>query len=398
MKTVDVADVDVTETVDFDVDVDVAVVGAGLMGTACAWSAARRGLTVLILEQFPLGHSHGSSHGSARIVRRAYADPLYTELTGPAFELWQQLEDESGASLLRMLGGIDHGSWHDIRDVAHSLEGAGVEHELLSPADAERRWPGMRFAGSVLYHAQGGTVDAAAAVQTLVAEAVRLGATLRESTAVTTLRPDAERVLLTLAGGSTLRARSAVIAAGGWTTAVLRGLVMLPSLTVTEQHVFHFPRRDPTQPPWPSVIHRDESDVYHLAGGRDGGPDDARKIGEHGHRIATTAGTSARAVDPVSRERLIQYVERWLPGLEPDPIDETTCLYTATPSEDFIVDRVGPLVVCSPCSGHGAKFAPLIGDLVCGLLTGDGPAVPERFRLSAHALATVGARRTRISL
>ena len=87
---------------------------------------------------------------------------------------------------------------------------------------------------------------------------------------------------------------------------------------------------------------------------------------------------------PGARQRVVEYVRRWLPGLEPTPRGETTCLYTSTPSEDFIIDRVGPLVVCSPCSGHGAKFAPLIGELVAGLVTGSA-GVPDRFRLAAHA-------------
>jgi sarcosine oxidase len=92
-------------------------------------------------------------------------------------------------------------------------------------------------------------------------------------------------------------------------------------------------------------------------------------------------------VDADSRARVVRYVTEWLPGLEPTPQGEATCLYTTTPSEDFLLDRVGPILVCSPCSGHGAKFAPLIGELVAGLVTGDRP-VPDRFRLDAHNSAS----------
>jgi sarcosine oxidase len=130
-------------------------------------------------------------------------------------------------------------------------------------------------------------------------------------------------------------------------------------------------------------------EVYHLAGGRDGGPADARKIGEHGVRVPVKAGEAPHPVDPAVRSRLINYVRQWLPGLQPSPHDESTCLYTTTPSEDFIIDRKGALVVCSPCSGHGAKFAPLVGELVTDLVTGEG-TVPDRFRLSAHARSGAG--------
>ena len=135
--------------------------------------------------------------------------------------------------------------------------------------------------------------------------------------------------------------------------------------------------------PWPSAIHQDAMEVYHLPGGRDGGTGEARKVAEHTHRNATTAERRDGVVDAGARDRIVRYVTDWLPGLEPTPQGETTCLYTSTPSEDFLLDRVGPIIICSPCSGHGAKFAPLIGELVAGLLTGDRP-VPDRFRLGAH--------------
>jgi sarcosine oxidase len=80
----------------------------------------------------------------------------------------------------------------------------------------------------------------------------------------------------------------------------------------------------------------------------------------------------------------VDYVSRWLPGLDPTPRGETTCLYTRTPSEDFLIDRAGPIVVCSPCSGHGAKFAPLIGEYVADLVVGADAGLPDRFRFAAH--------------
>jgi len=86
---------------------------------------------------------------------------------------------------------------------------------------------------------------------------------------------------------------------------------------------------------------------------------------------------------------MVDYVRRWLPGLDPRPRSEATCLYTTTSTEDFVLDRVGSLVICSPCSGHGAKFAPLIGELAADLVTSPGSAeIPERFRLASHASAS----------
>src|SRR5581483_926408 len=122
-----------------------------------------------------------------------------------------------------------------------------------------------------------------------------------------------------------------VVAAGGWAGPLLAGLsatwpglAAVPPLTVTQQQVFHFPRLDPSAPPWPSVIHDDGHGVYHLAGGRDGGPGDDRKIGEHYHGGVTTADTRDGIVDPAAREWMVEYVQRWLPGLDPRPRGETT--------------------------------------------------------------------------
>jgi sarcosine oxidase len=229
-------------------------------------------------------------------------------------------------------------------------------------------------------------------VRALLELAVSAGAEVMPERAVAGIDPAGDGVQLLLADGSALRARCVVVAAGAWAGSLLAGLVELPPLLVTQQQVLHFPRLDAHAPPWPSVIHDDGRPVYHLAGG---GARDHRKLGEHLTRAApTTPQTRSYDVDAAARARAVEYVRRWLPGLDPAPLDETTCLYTTTPSEDFVLDRVGPIVVCSACSGHGAKFAPLIGEQVASLVLGEGVSVPDRFRLGAH----LGARRGGVSL
>jgi sarcosine oxidase len=367
------------------VDADVVIVGAGLAGAATAWALSRRGRSVLLLEQFAPGHLRGSSHGSARIVRRAYGDGLYTRLTGRAFELWREVELDSGEQLLRMYGGLDFGPRRNVPSVAAHLAACGVPHEVLPAHEAGRRWPGMVFEGDVVHHAQAGTMDAALAVSTLLGLS---GAEVHFETAAVGVRESGE---VLLADGTTVRAETVVISAGAWVAPLLGDVVPLPPLRVTQQQIFHFPRLEPTQPPWPSVIHESATAaVYHLAGGRDGGASDDRKIGEHDGGVDTTAADRDGAINPVSRRRVVEYVRRWLPGLDPAARSEASCLYTETPSEDFLIDRVGALVVCSPCSGHGAKFAPLVGELVAGLVAGSGE-VPDRFRLAAHLSGRAGA-------
>ncbi len=105
---------------------DLIIVGAGLAGSAAARAASARGLDVVVLEAFGPGHRNGSSHGSARIFRRAYPDPLYVRLTGTARELWRQLEDQSGEKLLTLTGGIDFGADPRPATAARSADAAAA--------------------------------------------------------------------------------------------------------------------------------------------------------------------------------------------------------------------------------------------------------------------------------
>jgi sarcosine oxidase len=374
-----------------DVDFDVVIVGCGLAGSATAWAATRRDASILVLERFDQGHANGSSHGSARIVRRAYGDALYTRLTGEAFELWREVEVQSGRTLLRMLGGLDFGASRDADQVSAHLTACQVSHEVLDAAEAERRWPGMRFEGRVVFHDQAGTVDAQGAVDAMTDLARQCGAEVRHGLAATGLGVEGDRARVRLSDGSSVTAGCVVVAAGAWVGPLVGTLVELPPLEVSQQQAFHFPRLDPTAPPWPSVIHvrGGHDEYYHLAGGRDGGPGDDRKVAEHYYGGPTTGDTRDHVIDPESRRRIVEYVQRWLPGLDPTPRGETSCLYTKTPTEDFLIDRVGPIVVCSPCSGHGGKFAPLIGEYNARLALRDGQ-IPDRFRLAYHATAQPG--------
>jgi sarcosine oxidase len=358
-------------------DLDVAVVGAGLMGAATAGALRRRGAAVALFEARAPGHRAGSSHGSARIFRRVYPDPLYVELSGRARELWRELEAAAGVTLITPTGGIDHGPGRDPVRLAAVLHAAGVPAQLLTPAEAGARWPGQVFDSPVLFQPDAGVLDPDRAVATMLR-----GMTWYPDTPVRRIAPDDDGVVLHLADRS-VRAGTAVVAAGAWLPRLVDGLVDLPRLTVTEQAVFHFSRRDPAQR-WPTAIHSDGTHtIYALPAGRDGGPDGAVKVGAHFVGPEVTADSRTGVIDDDVRRLVVGYVKDRLPGLEPVPHNETTCLYTATDSEDFILDRVGSLVVCSPCSGHGAKFAPLIGELAADLCAGRTDRVPGRFRLAS---------------
>jgi len=150
-------------------------------------------------------------------------------------------------------------------------------------------------------------------------------------------------------------------------------------LSVTQQQVFHFRHRDPAAA-WPTIVHKAELQIFGMPSGADGGPVPAFKLGQHDGGTPTTAATRDGVIDRACRERIVRHVVDRLPGLDPEPVGETSCLYTTTPDDDFVLDRIGPLVIASPCSGHGAKFAPLMGAMIADLAMGRAEVHP-RFTL-----------------
>jgi sarcosine oxidase len=172
----------------------------------------------------------------------------------------------------------------------------------------------------------------------------------------------------------------AVVAAGAWLAPLLPG-VALPPLVTTEEQVFFFrPRRPAGAVPVPSFIHwRGDLDRFGLPC-----PGGLVKVGEHHAGPVTTGDERGGVVDPARRARVERYVAEWVPAVVPEAVDGLTCLYTTTPTQDFVLDRVGPLVVAGGFSGHGFKYVPEVGRRLAALARGDRAPEPP-FTLAAHA-------------
>ncbi|TXK18741.1 FAD-dependent oxidoreductase [Homoserinibacter sp. GY 40078] len=373
----------------------IVVVGAGLAGSATAWRLAQQGREVVLVEAVRPAHAGGSSHGSARIFRHAYPDRMYAELTVRALAGWRELEAASGRGVLTTTGGLDFGAHRPVDEMARVLDEVGLESEILDPDAARERWPHLAFDTRVLTQPDAGVIDAETAVREMTRLAVESGARLETGWRLASVEDTRTGLRLVSTDGGVLDASVVVVAAGGWLPELLDALPLpdaaraaLPEFRVSQQQAFHFrfPDAAPADPAdWPIFVDKGRLSVYSLPGGRDA--DWAGfKIAEHDGGHDTTASGRDGLVDPAARERIVGYVRERLPEIDPTPYAETTCLYTSTPSEDFVIDRVGRIVLASPCSGHGAKFAPLLGELIGGLATGDGD-VPDRFRLTAGASA-----------
>ncbi len=352
---------------------EVVVVGAGVMGSATACALARGGIDVVALEQFSAGHDRGSSHGASRIFRLAYEDPLYAGFARTALEGWRALEEEAGEVLLTRTGGIDHGDREPLDQIAGALSSISVPFEFVSTVDAAARWPGFRIESDVLFQSDAGVIHADAAVAALQRCAAARGAELRFAEPVVTLESREDSVVVGT-DREEIHADVVVLTAGAWLPGLAGGSVSLPPLRITQEQPAYFNARDGDLA-WPVFIHRfgpgAERPLEGVAAYGLPTPGHGVKIGEH--------GTGPR-VDPDHRvdperagiDRLCRYVERWLPGLDPRPRELISCLYTTAPDEHFAVGRVGRVVVGSPCSGHGFKFAPAIGELLGELALGRG--------------------------
>jgi sarcosine oxidase len=365
----------------------VVVVGGGAMGSAAAWQLARRGADVVLLEQFGPGHTRGSSHGSSRIVRLSYADPFYVDLAAAAYAHWYELEAEANEQLLTWTGVVDHGQREPVEAMAELLAGHGHAVELVDLAEAADRWPGLRFDGLVLHHPRGGRAHADRAVAALKRVASRFGAEIRHDIHVDAIAPTSGRVEIR-AGDDSWRADAVVVAAGAWSPSVLDGLVQLPRLTVTREQPAHFPPLDPMIP-WPSFIHHlvdtttrgsaTPRGVYGLSSA------DGVKVGFHAVGPLVDPDKVGSGVDSERLKTLQDNVAEWIPGVDAARPDAVPCLYTLTDNSDFIVDRVGPMIVAAGFSGHGFKFTPQIGSLIADLVLDEKPA-PARFSLNRAGL------------
>jgi len=312
------------------------------MGAATAWQLQRRGVDVTLHEQCTApDHVNGSSHGGSRIFRFAYEDPMYVRLAQAALGEWRALEEAAAEPLLDITGGVDHGPAPAIERLSAALTSAGAPHEVLPGHEAEARFPGMRFDERVVVHPDGGRCRASATVAALhrLVDDVRYESPVEEP--------------------ASLGADVVVLAVGAWTR--------LPGMTVTEEQIQHFVPRDPATS-WPSFIHRraDGIGIYGLET-----PGEGVKVAEHHVGRVVDARTRTHELDPVRTAPVVAYVEEWLPGLDPTPVHQATCLYTSTADEDFVLRRDGDVVHVSPCSGHGFKFAPEIGRLAAGLALGE---------------------------
>src|SRR5215831_5608996 len=351
---------------------DVVVVGAGLLGLAAARALARRGREVTVLEQAEVGHEGCGSKGSCRIFRVGYGDAWWVGVAVRARAPWAELEDECGRRLLQPTPHLTFGP--ELDAVRQAMDSAGAPYQFLPAAEAAARFPEVSIGGPALLEPGSCVISADAALHALAAAVPDI----RAGTAATGIADDGRQVTVRTTAGP-VTASTAVVCAGPWTGGLLAAAgITVPSAATMEQVGYVAPAAEPG-PAMPIVICHGAGELYGLPV-----PGSSLyKIGFHHSGPPADPGRQEQGPDPGLTERLRGLVRRYLPGFGPDLARTERCVYDNSPDEDFIVDRVGRVVIGSGTSGHGFKFGPLLGEWLADLADGGDPgASAGRFSLA----------------
>ena len=352
------------------------ILGAGAMGAATAYHLARRGEDVCLVEQYELGHNRGSSHGSARIIRHSYADPVYARLMLDAYKAWRALEADAGQVVYLRTGGvsISPAGGDYVAQVAASLEAIGVPHRRMSGEVWNQISPtfGLKPDDDVVFEPDAGLLRAATAIALQVELAQKIGGErtqVIERSPVRKLDLEGEHPTL-IFDDHILIADRLIVTAGAWTGQLIPTLAAL--LQPTRQQVLYFRPVDPDR----FAVGRFPVFIFKGAGELDayyGMPEALGmgvKVARHGGSV-TDPDILNQTIEADYLEEIQRFLQRTIPGLAGVRIERTeVCLYTMSEGERFLL---GPLpghprvVVASPCSGHGFKFSCLIGRVLADL-------------------------------
>lgn len=355
---------------------DVIVTGLGAMGGAAARELARRGLRVLGLDRYAPPHAHGSTHGRTRIIREAYFEhPAYVPLVQRADGLWTELEREVGERLFVRTGGLMIGPERGtlVSGARASADEHGLPYELLTSADVRRRFPALvpDVDSVALLEPRAGVLFPEACVRAMLTCAARDGAELRTGEPILGWRVERGTVRVATAMGE-YAADRLVLTLGPWLPEFLNGAQI--QLSVERQMQHWFAPRDHAE--WfspdalPIALWETSERMFYTI------PDfgDGVKIAVHHGGEVTDPQRVRRTMNEQEDDHARALVERFLPDAAGALRDRAVCLYTNTADGHFVIDHhpaYREVVIASPCSGHGFKFATVIGEMVAKLTVGE---------------------------
>ncbi len=357
---------------------DAIILGLGAMGSSAAQQLAQRKKSVLGIEQFVSPHDQGSSHGGTRMIRQAYwENPAYLPLVLRAYELWEKLEADAGAKLLHITGGLILGS-ADSQLVTGGIAAAeqhSIKYAVLSPRQTHERFPAITpLANDVaVYEERAGYLLAEECIRAQLRLAAQSGAELHFQERVLGWSANSYGIKVST-DRCVYEAERLVITAGPWANQALPGLF---PLNVTRQVMTWIEPEGGVEPFRP-----DRFPVFLCESPDNGFPgygfpavDGAAggvKAAIHGSHVVCTPDTVDREVHESDLNAVIRNLSRRFPLLAGQILKATTCLYTMTPDEHFIIGlhpQFPSVSIACGFSGHGFKFAPVVGEILAQLAT-----------------------------
>jgi sarcosine oxidase len=358
---------------------DAIVAGLGGMGSAAAYQLAGRGRRVLGLERYTPAHDRGSSHGQSRMIRQAYfEDPSYVPLLFRAYELWEQLERETGVDLMTLGGGLMIGppGSRPFTGSKATADEYGLPYEVFDAAELKRRYPVFEPTEDTvaLFEEKAGIVRPEAAVKAPLDWATAMGADLRFGEEILTWEPTASGVRVETASGA-YEAERLVVTAGAWAPKLLADLGL--PLEVTRQILFWF---DPVGGVEPFLPHRfpvfiwqpEDGNAFYSIPAHDGPRGGVKVAFFRADGKPADPDTIDREVHDEEIDFIRTYVARYVPTLDGELLYARTCMYTNTPDEHFVISthpEYPQVAIAAGFSGHGFKFCGVVGEILADLVT-----------------------------
>ncbi|KAK5094847.1 hypothetical protein LTS08_008466 [Lithohypha guttulata] len=364
-------------------DYDIAIVGLGALGSAAAYYAALKGAKVIGFEQFELGHVHGSSHDTSRIVRTSYDQPEYVALAKSSYKDWADIEKAAAIRLLNITGGlvfIDKAGPVSSSDYTKSLSVNNIPYELLDPEELKKRFPQFSPIGDVdvVYTADTGIVHAGRAVTAMQFLARARGADLKEHTRVDRVIPqDSGKGVVIETSNGRFKAAKVILAADAWINEILAPLGAEIPLTVSQEQVTYYKPEDVTSfesPNFPVWIYFGDKSFY-------GFPcfgEPSIKAGRDSAQNFMTPEQRTYVPSPMLLEELTSFMDGFVPDNGRQTLRTITCQYTVTPDRQFIISPLEKHanIIVGLGAAHAFKFAPTIGRVLAELAI-DGKATND---------------------
>ncbi|DAA18962.1 TPA: peroxisomal sarcosine oxidase [Bos taurus] len=355
---------------------DAIVIGAGIQGCFTAYHLAKHSKKVLLLEQFFLPHSRGSSHGQSRIIRRAYPEDFYTQMMAECYSLWAQLEHEAGTQLYRQTGLLLLGMKEnpELKIIQATLSRQGVEHQCLSSEELKQRFPNIRLArGEVgLLEVSGGVLYADKALRALQDAIRQLGGIVHDGEKVVEIKSGLPVMVKTTS--RSYQAKSLIITAGPWTNRLLRPLGAELPLQTLRINVCYWQEKVPgsysVSQAFPCFMGLGLSLAPHHIYGLPSReyPGLMKVCYHHGNNADPEERDCPAAFSDIQDVHILSgFVRDHLPDLQPEPAVMEHCMYTNTPDGHFVLDRhpkYDNIVIGAGFSGHGFKLSPVVGKIL----------------------------------